>query len=119
MLTVAPVITFSEKFCAQHQLAPERYEVAVLRLTLHTPARLLRPLLGLFPGYFSADREFVRGVGRITRLRDFEAEAQDFAHDPANRGILRQKLRLRTSTRRMRQLVHATLHDAAEAPSQS
>ena len=119
MLTAAPVITFSEKFCAQHQLAPERYEAAVLRLTLHTPARLLQPLLGLFPGYFSADRGFVRGVGRITRLRDFDPEALDFADDPANRGVLRQRLRLRVSTRRMRRLVHATLHDATEAPSQS
>ena len=104
--------------CRLGLLAPQQAREGVPEKRL-LPARLLRPLLGLFPGYFSADREFVRGVGRITRLRDFEAEAQDFAHDPANRGILRQKLRLRTSTRRMRQLVHATLHDAAEAPSQS
>ena len=106
-------MTFAERFCAQHHIAPEAYETAVLRRSLHTLARLLRPLLDLFPAYFSADREFVRGVGRISRLREFEGEAQDFAQDPANRGILRQRLRLRISTRRLRHLVRATLHDTA------
>ena len=110
-------MTFSEKFCAQRELAPEEFEAAVLRLSLHSPARVLRPLLALLPDYFSADRDFVRSVGRIRRRADFEAEASDFAHDPANRGVLRQRLRLRVSTRRLRRLVWATLPDNAAGPS--
>jgi len=104
-------MTFAEKFCAQRELSLEDYEAAVLRQTLHAAARLLRPLLALAPEYFSADRQFVRGVARISRLRDFEPEAWDFAHDPNNRGFLRQGLRLRISTRKMRRLVWTTMRD--------
>ena len=104
-------MNFAEKFCAQHNLAPEKFESEVFRRALHNRARLLWPLLALIPGYFAADREFVRGVGRISRLREFEGEAIDFNHDPANRGVMRQWLRFRVSTRRLRRLVRATLHD--------
>ncbi len=114
----ARLITFAEKFCAQRHLAPEKYEAAVLRLTLHAPARVLRPVLALVPDYFVADREFVRGVGRIRLLREFEGEAFDYAHDPLNRGWLRRGLRLRVSTRKMRRLVWATLRDEAERKSE-
>jgi hypothetical protein len=106
------LVTFAEKFCAQRQLAPEQYEAAMLRLTLHSPARWLQPLLALRPEYFSADREFLRSVGRISRVRDFDAEAFDYTYDPANRGFLRQTLGLRVSIRKVRRLVWAALREA-------
>ncbi len=40
-------MTFAEKFCAQHNLAPEKFESDVLRRSLHNRARLLWPLLVL------------------------------------------------------------------------
>lgn len=104
-------MTFAEKFCATRGIAPEQYEDAVMRLTLRPLARLLRPLLAFYPNYFAADRELVRSVGRISRVRDFEDEALDFAYNPINRGFFRQKLRLRVSSRRLLALVEATLHE--------
>ncbi len=105
-------MTFSEKFCATRAIPPEKYEEVVLRLSLRPMARLLRPVFSvLAPDYFAADRALVKSVGRITRLREFEAEAVDFAHDPVNRGFLRRTLQLRASTRRLRDVVRATLHD--------
>ena len=108
-----PLPTFAEKFCAQRHIAPEKFEAAVLRLALHAPARVLRPFLALFPDYFSADRDFVSGVGRISQVNDFDLEAQDFAHHPSNHGVLRQGLRLRVSTRKLRRLVRSTMINGA------
>lgn len=102
-------MTFSEKFCAMHGIAPDKYEKIVLARSLYPQARLLRPLLGLFRDFLAPDRELVRGVGRIKRLREFDAEAQDFTHHPGNHGFFRQRLRLRASTRRLRELVRVTL----------
>jgi len=110
-------MTFAEKFCAQRHIALENYEAAALRLSLHTGARVLRPLLALFGNYFSPDHDFVRGVGRISRLSDFEAEARDFSHHPSNRGLLRQGLRLRISTRKLRRLARSALADGAPGGS--
>ena len=102
---------FAEKFCAVRQIDPKQYEGAVLRLALRPAASWLRPVLALYPGYFTADLELVRGVGRIRRLRDFEGEAADFAHHPENRGFFRRALLLRVSVQRLRRLVRTTLHD--------
>lgn len=104
-------MTFAEKFCAVRRIDPEKYEGAVLRLALRPLARWLLPVLALYPGYFTADLELVRGVGRIHRLRDFESEAADFAHHPENRGFFRRRLLLRVSVQRLHRLVRTTLHD--------
>lgn len=115
MLTSTLTMNFSEKFCAARGLPPEKYEQAVMRLALRPLARLLWPLLAFYPDYFAADRDLVRAVGRISRLRDFEDEAVDFAHNPVNRGFFRQTLSLRVSTRRLRDVVEETLHDKRTA----
>ena len=104
-------MNFSEKFCATRQVRPEDFEATVLRLTLRPTARLLRPLLDLNPNYFAADREFIRGVGRISRLEDFGSEAEDFANNPYNCDFLHRALRLRVSRRRLRDLVRGTLKE--------
>jgi hypothetical protein len=41
-------------------------------------------------------------------LQDFWAEAEDFAHHPNNCGLLRQRLRIRVSARRLRRLLKET-----------
>jgi len=97
--------TFAEKFCAKHGLPPGKYEKIVLRRSLYPAARLLRPVLVLKADYFVADHEFIRRVGRLTRLGGFEAEVQDFIYDPNNRGFLRRVFKLRVSARRLRRLV--------------
>lgn len=103
-------MTFAEKFCRRHHIHPSDYEAVVLRLSLRPITRLLRPILNLNPSYFAADREFIRGVGRLTRLADFHAEAQDFVQHPDGRGFLHRTLTLRVS----RELLHNLLRDTLE-----
>jgi hypothetical protein len=109
--------TFAEKYCAQHGLAPEEFLEAAFRRSLYPHARLLRPLLALNFNYFAADREFIRGIGRLTRFRDFVTEVQDFRDDSNNRGFLRRVLRLRVSVTRARRLVQRTMPEVAKRPS--
>ena len=86
-------------------MRPERYERAALKRSLYPAARVLRPVLMLKRQYFEADRDFILGVGRITRPGQFDYELSNYLHDPANRGFLRQRLKLRTSSTRLRRLV--------------
>ena len=104
-------MNFAERFCAKRQVHPADYEAVAFRLSLHRAARLLRPLLNLNPNYFASDREFIRSVGRISRVADFAPEAQDFSYDPANRGFFHRTLRLRVSRQRLHSLVRDTLKD--------
>ncbi|MFZ4779658.1 MAG: hypothetical protein ACOYM3_30220 [Terrimicrobiaceae bacterium] len=101
--------SFAEKFCATRKVHPAKFDEVVLRLTLRPMAGLLRPILNLDRDYFASDRELIRDVGRITRLEDFEVAAQDFSHNPYNRGLFHRVLRLRVSRRRLRALVRDTL----------
>lgn len=107
------MVTFAEKFCRDHALAPEKFEAELLRRTLYPTARWLRPLLALNRRYFDADRDFVRSIGRIRRMSDFGLEAMDYVDHPENRGLLRDGLRLRVSVRRMQAIVQRTLHPVA------
>jgi hypothetical protein len=97
--------TFAEKFCVRHGVAPEKYEEVVLKRSLYPAARLLRPVMLLKANYFAADREFIRGVGRLTRSSGFDSEAHDYLDHPNNRGFLRRVFKLRVSGRRLRRMV--------------
>ena len=110
-ITLMPRGTFAAKFCAHYHITMEHYEDTVLELGLYPLARHLQTFLGLFSNYFVPDRDFVRGVGRSLHLYDFEREVQEFVHDPANRGFLRNSLNLRISTRRMRRIAGELLSD--------
>jgi len=103
--------TFSELFCEKQGVAEKDFERVVLRRTLHRAARILFPLLNLDRTYFTADREFIRCVGRISRLGQFDSEAQDFAMDSNNTGFLRRRLKLRVSRERLARLVRQTLRE--------
>jgi len=100
--------TFCERFCVRFGVPPERYERAVLKRSLYPLARVLRPFLALDREYFVADRVFILEVGRITRLEQFQSEATEYWHDPANATFLRRRLKLRTSARQLRRLVEST-----------
>ena len=100
LATMAP--DFSERFCRRTGVTPARWHAVALRRALYPHARLLRPLLAaLDPEFFAADRDFISGVGRLTRHSDFVIEAEEFAHHPANQSFLRRRLRLRVSVRRL------------------
>ena len=104
-------MTFAEKFCSKNNVRPEDFEATVLRMSLRPPARLFQPILNLHPHYFVADREFVRGVGRISRIDDFSSDAQDFTDHPDASGFFHRSLGLRISRRLLRTLVRDTLVD--------
>jgi hypothetical protein len=95
--------TLADRFCRTHHIAPDRFPKAALRRSLTPQARLLYPLLRLVPGYFDADLELIRSLGRQRHLGDFPLECADFRSHPQNKGFLRHQLRLRTSTRRLHQ----------------
>jgi hypothetical protein len=109
-------VTFAEHFCAINNLPPERYTEEVLRRSLYPAARILQPVLGLNPGYFESDVEFVSCVGRIKRLRDFDQEAYAYIQYPKNRTFLRRHLKLRASVGRLQALVHRTLRTGSRQP---
>lgn len=107
---VSPM-TFAEKYCAKHGVYRADYEAVVLRKALRPTARILRVFLELNPNYFAADRDFVRGVGRISQLDEFYAESLDFAHHPGGRGFCHRTLGWRVSRERLRRIVRETLKD--------
>jgi hypothetical protein len=107
--------TFAELYCEKHGIDPEKYERVVLVRSLYPHARLLEPLLRLiWAEHFVADLDFVRGVGRLRRFREFFYEAEEFAHHPANRGFWRLNANVRVSSRALRRMVRATLHPEIE-----
>ena len=113
---VPPFADFAQKYCLRLGVAREDFVDVMLARTLYPHARWLRPVLGtLNPNFFAADRDFLAGIGRLWRRRDFVIEEKDFRHNPANHGFLRRALRLRVSVRRTRSLVNALLADPAPA----
>jgi hypothetical protein len=111
---------FCTRYC-QHTGADRKdFATHLLARTLYPQARVLRPLLQLFDSdYFAADRDFISGIGRISRRDEFSIEANEFAHHPSNRGFARSVLRLRVSTRRMQREVARVFdgsHRTADRP---
>ena len=102
---------FSELYCAQNGIEPARYEREVLLRSLYPHARLVAWYLILTNSdVLSADFDFVRSVGDLRRFRDFDYEAQEYAHHPGNRGFWREYFYLRVSVRALRRMVRDTLH---------
>lgn len=102
--------TFAEMYCARHGIPPEAYLRTIFRRALYPHARPFTALIQLFDGdYFAADLDLVQAAGRLRVLSDFTMDAEEFRHHPANRGLLRNGLRLRVSVRRLRALARATL----------
>jgi hypothetical protein len=108
---------FCQRYCEKIGVDPREFTARLLRRTLYPQARLLRPLLQLLDSdYFAADRDFVSGVGRISRRDEFSVEANEFAHHPSNRGFARKVLRLRISVRRMQREV-TLVFDGTRSPT--
>jgi hypothetical protein len=106
--------SFAALYCQKHNLAPARFVEDVLAQALYPHAHVPFMLLTwLRPAYGVADLDFITGVGKLSRLHDFWAEADYYAHHPRNLGFLRQGLRLRVSARRLRTLMKETLQVTA------
>ncbi len=109
--------TFATRYCAQNSVSAADYEAAVLRAGLYPHARLIAPLVRfIWPDHFAADLDFVQKVGRLSRMRDFFHEAEEFVHHPANRGFWRTVMHVRVSARALRRVVRATLHVSGATP---
>lgn len=101
--------SLADLYCNHHGIPPDRFARHALVRSLTWQATLLYPVLRWWPGFFAADLEFIRTVGRARNLRDFMADAIDFKIHPDNSRFLRRTVRLRVSSRRLRRLLHATL----------
>lgn len=95
--------TLRERYCAHWQISPDAYEEHLFRRALYFHARGLRGACQLLsPSYFTADREFIRGIGDLRSRRGFHAEAAEFHAAGANRAFWRRWLRIRVSAERAR-----------------
>lgn len=90
------------RYCSFYGIPLTRFERRVLFRSLTWQAQLLFPLLCLSTGFFDADLELIRDVGRATSLRDFAIDAADFKIHPDNNRGLRRFLRFRVSSRKLR-----------------
>ncbi len=109
-----PRPSFSHRFCRHFGVPIENFEREVLRRTLYPHASWLG---WLAPDEArAADRRFISSVGRLTRRRDFPAEAHEYQSEPGNRGFWRRHGRLRISVRRM-QAVFETAWEGSAAPA--
>ena len=106
--------SFAVLYCQKHNLASARFVEDVLAQALYPHAHLLYMILvWLHADYGMADLDFINAVGKLSRLHDFWAEADYYAHHPRNLGLLRQGLRIRVSARRLRRLMKETMHVTA------
>jgi len=112
-----PSRTFAELFCEQYHLPPESYVPEMLRRTFYPRTRMIAPIMRMFsPGFFDADRDFVRGVGLMRRADDLGGEVTEFHLHPRNRGFLRRVLKLRVSCQRVSHVVGEVLSPGGTAP---
>ena len=89
--------TFRELYCERHGIPQAKFERALVWRCLNWQAKPFWWILWLNRDYYSADFEFVRGVGELRRRRDFRNEAAEFHYHPGNRGFMRRVLGLRVS----------------------
>ena len=103
------VSTFGELHAIRHSLPLESVEHDILRRCFYPHARALRPLVSLVVrDHFNAEHELARTIARQFRLRDAETEIEEYRGRFTGFGVLRRRLRLRLSTRRLHRLLLET-----------
>lgn len=106
--------TFAQLLCQHCEVSPEAYAEIMFRRCLYRHARLFRPFLrSLMDDYFDADAELILGVGSLRRAEDLDDEIAAFFSCRCGRSFLRRVLRLRLSTRRVRDLVYTLMPGTA------
>lgn len=95
---------FRELYCERHGIADAKYESTLVWRCLHWQARPFFWLRSLNHDYYSADFEFIRGVGELRSRREFRNETAEFHYHPNNRGLLRTLFRLRVSSHKLQRI---------------
>jgi len=95
--------SFQERFSRHFAVPLDRYEDAMLRMTLYGHARWLRLLRA--SDLLAADRSFIGSMGRLTRRQDVLSEVKEFRHDARNHSFWRRRVRLRVSGARVLRLL--------------
>ncbi len=97
-----PPPAFREAFCRRFAIAPERYEIEMLRRCLSRRARLVAALLsGFSRPMFAVDRLFIESIGRVRNDDELRSELRAFREHSSNRRWPRRCLKLRLSVRRV------------------
>lgn len=103
--------TLLERYCELQNIPEQKFEAHLLAKALPPAVRPFWTIIRLMaPGYFAADLDLIRNTARLRRLRDFNLEAREFHHHPANRGFWRRGIGVRVSVQRMRRIVRHHLH---------
>jgi hypothetical protein len=111
--------TFAEIYCEREGLAPGEWPGVLFRRTLYPHARVLARIIRLVNRrHFLADHEFVEDVGHLRNLSDFTLVLGSYLEHPSNWGLLRRRLRVRVSARRMLAIVRTVFAtpDSAQPP---
>jgi len=104
--------TLAEIYCSQHGCAPGEFRRRVFWRTLHWQSLPFVPLL-LLGDYFEPDRRLIDACARATRMRDVYEDIRDHSSTISNAGWFRRCLKVRLSTRRLRQLAARYLRSEA------
>lgn len=112
---------FAELYCEHHHLPIEGYARAVFWRCLHRRALPFAPIILLLRRHhFAADYELILGVGAITSRRLLNSEVADFDSHPLNHGMLRRRLKLRLSVKRlMREVTEVLPSNAGQYGSET
>lgn len=108
--------TFRELYCEHHGITDERFERVLLWRCLHWTARPWYWLLWVNRDYYTADFDFIRGVGDLRSRRGFHDEVSEFHHHPGNRGFLRTVLRMRISSKRLQLIFDREIRSTHSTP---
>jgi len=106
--------TFAELYCEREGVSPEMWRNLLFRQTLYPHARMFVGMVRLFnPRHFLADYEFVEDVGYLRSLHDFSLALGSYIEHPSNWSLMRRRLRIRISARRMLAVVRTVLASQA------
>ena len=97
-----------EAFCRNHDCRDEDFLRRVFWQTIYPHARVVVLLRGFRAECFAVDRALLDYCGRLTSLRQIDAELAEFSNF-GNRGFARRVCRLRVSGRRLKKLAAAHL----------
>lgn len=104
--------TFAAKFCERYGMVPAAFENEVLSRCLYPMGKFVFWLRRKSPNAFRPDRDFIRGVGKISRAHEHRDEVWAFTCDPENRRFTRRYLKCRVSAGKVYALMRSVLEPA-------